>query len=158
MKKAAGIITNRGGRTCHAAIVAREMGIPAIVGTENCLEKLKTGMIVTVACAEGDIGHVYEGSVPFEVTDLALSDVPKTRTKVMLNLADPDFAFKSAMLPNDGVGLARMEFIINSISAFIRWLLQTSIALQIRRSGGQSAAHARLAHPQDYFVANCPRA
>ncbi len=153
MKKAAGIITNRGGRTCHAAIVAREMGIPAIVGTENGLEKLKTGMIVTVACAEGDIGHVYEGSVPFEVTDLALSDVPKTRTKVMLNLADPDFAFKSAMLPNDGVGLARMEFIINQFIGVHPMALANldRIANSATRRTIRQLTRA-FARPQDYFV------
>ncbi len=113
MKKAAGIVTNRGGRTCHAAIVARELGIPAVVGTEFATEKLKNSAVVTLSCAEGDIGHVYEGSVPFEFSDMNLSDLPRPRTEIMINLGDPDLAFQSAMLPNDGVGLARMEFIIN---------------------------------------------
>jgi pyruvate,water dikinase len=113
MKKAAGIVTNRGGRTCHAAIVARELGIPAVVGTECATERLKAGSVVTISCAEGDIGHVYEGEVPFDVSNVNLSDLPRPRTRIMINLGDPDLAFQSAMLPNDGVGLARMEFIIN---------------------------------------------
>ena len=153
MKRAAGIITNRGGRTCHAAIVAREMGIPAVVGTENALEKLKTGMIVTVACAEGDIGQVYEGAVPFDVSNLALADVPRTRTKVMLNLGDPDFAFKSAMLPNDGVGLARMEFIINE---FIGVHPMALVNLDRVSSSAERRSIRQLTRaferPQDYFI------
>ena len=153
MKKAAGIVTNRGGRTCHAAIVAREMGIPAIVGTENGLENLKTGMVVTVVCAEGDIGRVYEGAVPFDITNLALSDVPRTRTKVMLNLGDPDFAFKSAMLPNDGVGLARMEFIINQFIG----VHPMALANLDRVSNSATRRTIRqltrtFERPQDYFV------
>ena len=153
MKRAAGIITNRGGRTCHAAIVAREMGIPAVVGTENALEKLKTGMIVTVACAEGDIGQVYEGAVPFDVSNLALADVPRTRTKIMLNLGDPDFAFKSAMLPNDGVGLARMEFIINE---FIGVHPMALVNLDRVSSSAERRSIRQLTRaferPQDYFI------
>ncbi len=113
MKKAGGIVTNRGGRTCHAAIVARELGIPAVVGTETATQKLKNGALVTLSCAQGDIGQVFEGAVPFEVTELTLSDLPRPRTEIMINLVNPDLAFRSAMLPNDGVGLARMEFIIN---------------------------------------------
>ena len=113
MKQAAGIITNRGGRTCHAAIVAREMGIPAVVGTGDAMEKLGAGSVVTVCCAEGDVGRVYEGILAFDVSDVKLSDIPRPKTEIMVNLGDPDLAFQTAMLPNDGVGLARMEFIIN---------------------------------------------
>ncbi len=114
MKIAAGIITNRGGRTCHAAIVSRELGVPAIVGTEHGTEALTDGQIVTVSCAEGDIGLVYEGALPFTVerTDLTSLDTP--RTKVMMNLANPEEAFALSFIPNEGVGLARMEFIIST--------------------------------------------
>lgn len=113
MKKAAGIVTNRGGRTCHAAIVARELGVPAVVGTESATRILKNGERITVSCAEGELGHVYEGSVPFDAIEVKLSDLPRPKTQIMVNIGDPDLAFRTAMLPNDGVGLARMEFIIN---------------------------------------------
>jgi pyruvate,water dikinase len=114
MKKAAGIITNRGGRTCHAAIVSRELGVPAIVGTEHGTEALKDGQMVTVSCAEGDTGFVYEGALPFEVERTDLKSLGKPRTKVMMNLANPEEAFALSFIPNGGVGLARMEFIIST--------------------------------------------
>jgi pyruvate,water dikinase len=114
MKKAAGIITNRGGRTCHAAIVSRELGVPAIVGTELGTEALKDGQMVTVSCAEGDTGLVYEGELPFEVQRTDLKSLGKPRTKVMMNLANPEGAFALSFTPNEGVGLARMEFIIST--------------------------------------------
>ncbi|MDP1589108.1 MAG: phosphoenolpyruvate synthase, partial [Prosthecobacter sp.] len=114
MKKAAAIITNRGGRTCHAAIVSRELGVPAIVGTEHGTEALQEGQIVTVSCAEGDTGFVYDGKLDFEVQQTSLKALQRPRTKVMLNLANPEEAFSLSFLPNDGVGLARMEFIINT--------------------------------------------
>ncbi len=114
MKKAAGIITNRGGRTCHAAIVSRELGVPAIVGTELGTEALKDGHMVTVSCAEGDTGLVYEGELPFEVQRTDLKSLGKPRTKVMMNLANPEGAFALSFTPNEGVGLARMEFIIST--------------------------------------------
>ena len=114
MKKAAGIITNRGGRTCHAAIVSRELGVPAIVGTEHGTEALKDGQMVTVSCAEGDTGFVYEGELPFEVQRTDLKTLAQPRTKVMMNLANPEEAFALSFIPNDGVGLARMEFIIST--------------------------------------------
>jgi pyruvate, water dikinase len=113
MKTAAAIITDHGGRTCHAAIVARELGVPAVVGTEDFTRKAKAGMLVTVSCAEGDIGHVYEGSLPFEVERVTADNLEKPHTEIMVNLGNPEIAFKTAMMPNDGVGLARMEFIIN---------------------------------------------
>ncbi|HVY68566.1 MAG TPA: phosphoenolpyruvate synthase [Verrucomicrobiae bacterium] len=116
MKKAAAIITNRGGRTCHAAIVSRELGVPAIVGTVHGTETLKDGQVVTVSCAEGDTGFVYEGRLDFEVKRAAVGDFERPRTKVMMNVANPEEAFGLSMIPNDGVGLAREEFIIaNSI-------------------------------------------
>ncbi|MFN3870620.1 MAG: pyruvate, water dikinase [Aquificaceae bacterium] len=112
MKKASGIITNRGGRTAHAAIVARELGIPAIVGTHKATEILKTGMEITLSCAEGEIGYVYEGFVPYEVQEINLENLPKTHTKIMMNVGNPESAFSYSSIPNDGVGLAREEFII----------------------------------------------
>ncbi len=113
MKTAAAIVTNRGGRTCHAAIVARELGIPAVVGTGNATEVLEDGRSVTVSCAEGEVGRVYEGEISFEVEKIDLSRLPKPRTEIMINLGNPEIAFQTAFLPADGVGLARMEFIIN---------------------------------------------
>ncbi|WP_457593619.1 phosphoenolpyruvate synthase [Hydrogenimonas sp.] len=113
MKTAAAIVTNRGGRTCHAAIVSRELGIPAVVGTDNATEVLKDGMEVTVSCAEGETGNVYEGLLEFEIVKTDLSKMQKTKTEIMMNLGNPDIAFSLATLPVDGIGLARMEFIIN---------------------------------------------
>ena len=113
MKQAAAIVTNRGGRTCHAAIVARELGIPAVVGCDNATETIPTGEVVTVSCAGGDEGRVYRGKLEWEVTEIDLSDLPRPDTKVMINLGNPDLAFATSFLPNDGVGLARLEFIIN---------------------------------------------
>jgi pyruvate,water dikinase len=113
MKTAAAIVTNRGGRTCHAAIVARELGIPAVVGAERATSALTEGQVVTVSCAEGDTGMVYDGAVPFRVERLDLSQLPRPRTRIMVNLGNPDQAFQTARLPVDGVGLARMEFIIS---------------------------------------------
>ena len=113
MKIAAAIVTNHGGRTCHAAIIARELGVPAVVGIGNFTGKVKTGMTVTVSCAEGDIGRVYDGKLAFEVERMAVDKLNKPRTAIMVNLGNPELAFKTAMAPNDGVGLARMEFIIN---------------------------------------------
>ncbi len=114
MKIASAIVTNRGGRTCHAAIVSRELGIPCIVGTEDGTEKIKSGQPVTVSCADGEEGKVYEGLLKYEVQRLDLKDVPKTKTKIMMNVGIPEQAFTQCQIPNDGVGLARLEFIINS--------------------------------------------
>ncbi len=113
MKTAAAIVTNRGGRTCHAAIVARELGVPAIVGTGGATTVIATGRVVTASCCEGDTGRVYDGQVPFHVDTVEISEIPRPRTKIMVNLGNPDLAFKTSFLPTDGVGLARMEFIIN---------------------------------------------
>lgn len=114
MKKAAAIVTNRGGRTCHAAIVSRELGVPAIVGTEHGTELLRNGQSVTVSCAEGDVGFVYQGNLPFEVQRTNLKDLTRPRTNVMMNVANPEEAFALSFIPNDGVGLAREEFIISN--------------------------------------------
>jgi len=114
MKHAAAIITNKGGRTCHAAIVAREMGVPAIVGCGNATAILQNGQLITASCAEGDAGIVYEGLIPFEKQEFDLSELPETITPLMLNVASPDMAFHYSHFPNKGVGLAREEFIINN--------------------------------------------
>jgi pyruvate,water dikinase len=115
MKKAAAIVTDHGGRTSHAAIVSRELGLPAVIGTGQATGMLVDGQEVTVSCAEGETGAVYEGLLDFEASDLDLSDVPATRTKVMINLANPSAAFRWWRLPGDGIGLARMEFIIGNM-------------------------------------------
>ena len=114
MKLAAAIITNRGGRTCHAAIIARELGIPAVVGSGDATHKLKDGQAVTVSCAEGDTGNVYEGLIPFEVSSRERGDMPAIPVKISMNVGNPQLAFEFAQLPNAGVGLARLEFIINN--------------------------------------------
>lgn len=114
MKTASAIVTNRGGRTCHAAIVSRELGIPAVVGAEGATEKIRTGEIVTVSCAEGDEGIVYEGNLPFHIDTVRLNELGRPKTRIMMNMANPELAFSLSMIPNDGVGLARMEFIITS--------------------------------------------
>src|SRR4030042_1291225 len=109
MKTAAGIVTSRGGRTCHAAIGSRELGIPAVVGTDEAMERIPTGQDVTISCAEGDEGRVYEGILPFHVDRLSLKDLQRPKTKIMMNLGNPEQAFSQSVIPNDGVGLARME-------------------------------------------------
>jgi pyruvate,water dikinase len=112
MKTASAIVTNRGGRTCHAAIIARELGVPAVVGAGNATTAVPSGTSVTVSCAEGATGYVYRGEVAFHVERSEVGDLRRPKTKIMINLGNPDLAFKTSLLPNDGVGLARMEFII----------------------------------------------
>lgn len=151
MKLASAIITDQGGRTCHAAIVARELGVPAVVGTGSATERLSDGQLVTVSCAEGESGRVYEGSAEIKVDRLALDSLPRPTTKVMVNMAQPDLAFRTAMLPADGVGLARMEFIIGQQIGIhpmaaahperVRW--QDRRAMEIRADGEA---------PREYFV------
>jgi len=114
IKKAAGLVTERGGRTSHAAIVARELGIPAVVGAPNAMTKLETGKNVTLACGQGEVGYVYPGTIAYEVEEIDVQAIPRPRTKVMLNVGNPEQALKLAHLPSDGVGLARMEFIFAS--------------------------------------------
>jgi pyruvate,water dikinase len=114
MKRASAIVTNRGGRTCHAAIIARELGIPAVVGCGDATELLKDGTLVTVSCAEGDTGFIYDGLLETEVTEVQRGAMPEIDTKMMMNVGNPQLAFDFAQLPNDGVGLARLEFIINN--------------------------------------------
>ena len=114
MKIASAIVTNRGGRTAHAAIIARELGIPAVVGTENGTELVKSGIDVTISCAEGEVGNIYKGKLKFEIKKVDLKKLKKPRTKIMMNVGNPDQAFEFSFIPNDGVGLAREEFIISS--------------------------------------------
>ncbi|MGM5480774.1 MAG: phosphoenolpyruvate synthase, partial [Nanobdellota archaeon] len=114
MKIASAIVTNRGGRTCHAAIISRELGIPCVVGTDNGTEIVKNGQDVTVDCSQGDAGYVYDGIVDYEIEETKIDDLPQTKTKIMMNLGNPAQAFETSFIPNKGVGLAREEFIVNS--------------------------------------------
>jgi pyruvate,water dikinase len=114
MKRASAIVTNRGGRTCHAAIIARELGIAAVVGCGDATEKLSTGMLVTVSCAQGDTGFIYDGLIETEVTEVERGQMPPLDLKIMMNVGNPQLAFDFAQMPNQGVGLARLEFIINN--------------------------------------------
>lgn len=115
MKRASAIVTNRGGRTCHAAIIARELGIPAVVGCHDATREIKDGQSVTVSCAEGDVGYVYEGELPFEIKQIEVEKMPPLPFKLMMNVANPDRAFSFQMIPNEGIGLARLEFIISQM-------------------------------------------
>ena len=114
MKRASAIVTNRGGRTCHAAIIARELGVPAVVGCGDASETLTEGQMVTVSCAEGDEGHVYDGALEMEITEVTRGELPKIPVKIMMNVGNPQLAFDFRAIPNEGVGLARLEFIINN--------------------------------------------
>ncbi|MBI5611540.1 MAG: phosphoenolpyruvate synthase [Gammaproteobacteria bacterium] len=152
MKISAAVVTNRGGRTCHAAIVARELGIPAVVGCGNATATLAAGQEVTVSCAEGDSGQVYAGRLAFRIERVALGDMPRPRTRIMMNLANPEQAFDHSFLPNDGVGLARLEFIIGrSIQVHPRALLeyQSLTADEQRQVDRLTAGYADREH---YFI------
>jgi pyruvate,water dikinase len=153
MKTAAAIVTNRGGRTCHAAIVARELGIPAVVGAEHATEALPSGEPVTVSCAEGDTGRVYEGALEFEVTETDLAAIPKPATHIMVNLGNPELAFQTSFLPNDGVGLARMEFIISeAIKVHPMALVHPERVEHPDERKEIERLAAGYARPADYFV------
>ncbi len=153
MKTAAAVVTNRGGRTCHAAIVARELGIPAVVGAEGATENLKDGQTVTVSCAGGDVGTVYDGAIPFEVRRIDFEELEPTGTRIMVNIGNPALAFKTSRLPNDGVGLARVEFIINeSIKAHPMALVHPE---RVEDGEDRLAIAALTKHhdrPTDFFV------
>ena len=152
MKRAAAIVTDRGGRTCHSAIISRELGLPCIVGSGNASEVLKTGTMVTVSCAEGAHGNVYEGTIEYAVDKREVGEGQRPRTQVMMNVGDPDHAFAVASLPNDGVGLARLEFIINNHigvhpMALVRYphLQSAETVKEIERRLGEE-------DPRDFFV------
>ncbi|PZN31199.1 MAG: phosphoenolpyruvate synthase [Proteobacteria bacterium] len=152
MKRAAAIVTNRGGRTCHAAIIARELGIPAVVGCGDATQTIREGTPVTVSCAEGDTGYVYEGALPFEQKNIELDSLPPIPTKIMMNVGNPDRAFDFAGIPNKGVGLARLEFIINRmIGVHPRALLEyDSLSPELKETiDRQMAGHA---DPISFFV------
>lgn len=152
MKMAGAIVTNRGGRTCHAAIIARELGIPAVVGCENATEHLSTGLDVTVSCAEGEQGKIYPGLLDIEVTETDLSELPLPATPIMLNLGNPELAFAYAHLPVAGVGLARMEFIINGIGVHPQALLDFD---QLTDNSLKAAIAERITgytSPAEYYV------
>ena len=153
MKISAGIVTERGGRTCHAAIVARELGIPAVVGASDAKKALKTGGMVTVSCAEGEIGRVYEGALPIKIAHVELSEVKRPRTEIMLNLGNPGLAFRTAMLPNDGVGLARMEFIISE-HIKVHPMALVSPEKIVSAQARQEIQHLvrNYSKPADYFI------
>ncbi len=153
MKSAAGIVTNRGGRTCHAAIVARELGIPAVVGADDATRLLPSGKTVTVSCAEGDVGRAYEGRAAVDVRETDVADLPRPRTRVMVNLGNPDLAFQTSFIPNDGVGLARMEFIISeAIKAHPMALLHPERILDPHERERIIALTRHHRNPGDYFV------
>jgi pyruvate,water dikinase len=152
MKRAAAIVTNRGGRTCHAAIIARELGIPAIVGCGEATERIGDGRPVTVSCAEGETGHVYDGALPFDCTDIELDALPEIPVKIMMNVANPERAFDFAGIPNHGVGLARIEFIINrSIGVHPRALLELE-GLDGETRERVRAQMAGYSDPRAFFV------
>ncbi|MGY3534488.1 phosphoenolpyruvate synthase [Bradyrhizobium sp. USDA 4452] len=153
LKTAAAIVTDHGGRTCHAAIIARELGVPAVVGTESVTRHVKTGMSVTVSCADGDIGHVYDGALPFSVERIAADRLAKPRTEIMVNLGNPEIAFKTAMAPNDGVGLARMEFIISQhIGIHPMALAQPDKVRSARDRRSIKLVAERYQKPSDFFI------
>jgi pyruvate,water dikinase len=153
MKKASAIVTNQGGRTCHAAIIAREMGIPAIVGCGNATGTIKSGQEVTVSCAEGEEGRVYDGLVPFEVVETSLDNLPKLSTKILMNVGNPEEAFGLSAIPCDGVGLARMEFIIaNHIKAHPLALMNFDSLEDKAAKWEISQLTARYENKADFFV------
>jgi pyruvate, water dikinase len=153
MKTAKAVVTRRGGRTCHAAIVARELGIPAVVGADKALDALQTGTVVTISCAEGETGKVYAGELSFEVTHVSPDSLPRPRTEIMVNLGNPELAYHTAMLPNDGVGLARMEFIISEHIGIHPMALVSpdKVASKTARTEIVRRVH-HYARPTDFFV------
>jgi len=152
MKKASAIITNRGGRTCHAAIIARELGVPAIVGCEDATEVVKEGEDVTASCCEGDTGFVYRGKVPFEVNTVSLENMPAIPVKIAMNVGNPQLAFDFAQLPNEGVGLARLEFIIsNTIGIHPKACLEFAKLPEELRAAVAKASRG-YASPTDFYI------
>jgi pyruvate,water dikinase len=153
MKRAAAIVTNRGGRTCHAAIIARELGIPAVVGCGDATRTIKDGESITVSCAEGDTGYVYEGLLSFEHTHLDIENMPKLPVKIMLNLGNPERAFSFQSLPNEGVGLARLEFLIsNTIGIHPKALLQYDSLQDKQLEQLINEKTAAYASPVEYYI------
>jgi pyruvate,water dikinase len=158
MKQAAGIVTDQGGRTCHAAIVSRELGIPAIVGTGEATQVLQDSQPVTISCAEGDQGFIYEGLLPFTATEVSLEGIPKTKTRIMMNIGSPAAAFRWWRLPCEGIGLARLEFIINNLIKIHPLALVKFEEMEDRQVKKQIEALTQ-GYPDktDYFVENLAR-
>ena len=152
MKRAAAIVTNRGGRTCHAAIIARELGVPAIVGCGNATEVLTDGQEVTVSCAEGDTGFIYEGALDFEIQRNSIESMPKLPFKIMMNVGNPDRAFDFAQIPNEGIGLARLEFIINRMIGVHPKALLNIDSLPRETRAAVMARTAGYASPIEFYV------
>ena len=153
MKIASAIVTNRGGRTCHAAIISRELGVPAVIGCDNATTSIKNNAPITVSCAEGDHGKVYEGILNFEIKTTDLSGLKRPKTKIMLNLGNPELAFKTSFLPNDGVGLARMEFIITeSIKAHPMALIHPEQVQDASELQQLKALTRYYNKPDDFFI------
>jgi pyruvate,water dikinase len=153
MKQASAIVTNQGGRTCHAAIIAREMGIPAIVGCGDATEEIASGREVTVSCSEGEEGRIYEGLLPFEIHETPLDNLPTTRTQILMNIGNPEQAFALAGIPSDGVGLARLEFIIaNNIKAHPLALLHFDELSDLTEKSEIEKLTKNYAHKPDFFV------
>jgi len=152
MKRASAIITERGGRTCHSAIISRELGIPCIVGTGDATEKIKTGNEITVSCAEGDVGNIYYGKVDFEVKKHKITGIERPNTQIMMNVGDPDHAFSVSRLPNDGVGLARLEFIINNHIGIHPMALVNYPNLRDRQDIETISNRIQEEAPKDFFI------
>jgi len=153
LKRASGVVTDQGGRTCHAAIIAREMGITAIVGTGDATQRIQDGNAITISCCEGDVGRVYQGSLPFSVTEQAIDDLPATRTRILINVGNPEEAFNLAAIPCDGVGLARLEFIIaNHIKVHPLALLQPERLSNATEREAIDQLTAGHASPAEYYV------
>ena len=153
LKRASGVITNQGGRTCHAAIIAREMGITAIVGAGDATERISDGDTITASCCEGDEGRVYRGALAFRVDERDIGELPSTRTRILMNVGNPEEAFSQAAIPCDGVGLARLEFVIaNHIRVHPMALLQPERLRDPAEREAIAALTAGYAHPADYYV------
>ncbi len=153
MKIASAIVTNRGGRTCHAAIISRELGVPAVVGCDNATTTIQNNSPITVSCAEGDVGKVYAGQLDFEVSRIDLSGLKRPKTHIMLNIGNPEIAFKTSFLPNDGVGLARMEFIITEYIKAHPMTLIHSERVQDEQERAQLKELTRsYASPEEFFI------
>jgi pyruvate,water dikinase len=153
LKQASGVVTDQGGRTCHAAIIAREMGITAIVGTGDATRAISDGEVITISCCEGDVGRVYRGSLPFSLTEQPIGDLPATRTRILINVGNPEEAFNLAAIPCDGVGLARLEFIIaNHIRVHPLALLQPERVADAAERQEIAQLTAGHASPADYYV------
>jgi len=153
MKIASAIITNRGGRTCHAAIISRELGVPAVIGCENATTLIKNNSLITVSCAEGDKGNVYAGHLDFDITMTDLAGLKRPKTKIMLNLGNPELAFKTQFLPNDGVGLVRMEFIMTEyIKAHPMALLHPEKVQDVHERQQLAELTQQFKHPEDFFI------